>query len=47
MSGFPPRTDIITNNGQPYMERTLHCNGLTAAGVVIGDTDNSMTMWKP
>lgn len=29
---------IITNNGLPYMEQALRCNGLKAAGMVSGDT---------
>ena len=29
---------IITNNGLPYIEQALRCNGLKAAGVVSGDT---------
>ncbi|MDE6259816.1 MAG: HAD family hydrolase [Oscillospiraceae bacterium] len=29
---------IITNNGLPYMEQALGCNGLKAAGVVSADT---------
>lgn len=29
---------IITNNGLPYMEQALRCNGLKATGVVSGDT---------
>ena len=35
---------IITNNGLPYMERALVCNGLKAAGVVSAD---SVRTYKP
>ena len=35
---------IITNNGLPYMERALACNGLKAAGVFSAD---SVRAYKP